>query len=143
MIITCVEKIRPGVWFQDGSGRKMMKLQDILPYNFPSRKQTFMRLNPETGEICSDFAINAVDKQGIPCCCPPNELLFYVRSTNDLYPDDIQGPTTKHIDISKLHIRQYKMVDCNSQTERILRVLSNGDHLSASQIINATGRVYY
>ena len=99
-----VERIKPGRWFTDGGGRRMMKIQDVLPSGIP---QTCIRLNPTTGEILSDFTINAIDEEGIPCACPYGMVIFQVASKDDLYEEGSchakLAPTVRHIeDMPKL-----------------------------------------
>lgn len=63
-----------GTHFQDGGGRKMIKLQDVLPSGLKCRWENFI------SGVCSDKVyteqpsgrnyINAVDYLGIACTCP-------------------------------------------------------------------------
>ena len=93
-ISTCVERIKPGRWFRSGSNRRFMKLQDVLPSGV---HQTYVRVDPKNCYIYSDFAINAVDEDGVTGCCPYGMDIFFVASEDDLYPADFVSPTVRHI----------------------------------------------
>lgn len=74
----------------------MMKLQDILPSGLP---QTYIRLHPTTGQVYSDFAINAVYDDGGAACCPYGMEIFSVESEADLYNEEMasKAPTVRHV----------------------------------------------
>lgn len=90
---TVVERIKPGVWFEDGCGRKMMKVQDILPSGYHA---TLVRYCLTDNSFCSNFSVNAIDDKGCPCCCPYGMEIFTVKSKDDLYCDGKAGPTVRH-----------------------------------------------
>ena len=96
-ICVTLERIRPGRWFINGDGRKMLKVMDILPSGLPI---ALTRIDPDTGDITSDFAVNAIDEAGVPCCCPYNMDIFYVKSEDDLYYGNHVGPTVRHLSVT-------------------------------------------
>ncbi len=95
-VITSVERIRPGRWFVDGGGRKMLKIQDIYPSGLPL---ALVQVDPILGTFHSDFAVNAIDDKGLPCCCPYEMEIFHVKSEDDLYLGGNVGPTVRHLPI--------------------------------------------
>jgi len=109
-MLTSIEKIKPGSWFSNGSERRMMKLQDILPSGLHTSYVGVFDLTPTTDDLGTgsdgtgtvrpgSFTINAIDDRGIPCSCPYGMEIFYVESKDDLYPNQI-GPTIRHITIN-------------------------------------------
>lgn len=98
MILTSIEKIKPGVWFTDGSRRRMMKIQDVLPSGLPSG---LVRVNPVTGELVGDFCINAIYENGGMAACPYEMKIFSVNSKDDLYGEEMAAlaPTVRHIKV--------------------------------------------
>jgi len=77
-----------------------MKIQDVLPSGLPG---TLMRVQPETGELMGDLAVNAIDDQGVPACCPYDTRIFIVEGYEDLYDEEMlkKAPTVRHINVSQ------------------------------------------
>lgn len=95
---TTMEEIRPGRWFQDGGGRRMFKIKNTSASGYPL---ALLGVDAKTGKFTSDLVVNAIDDQGITCCCPYNMDIFYVESEDDLVPEDClyRDHATRHIKI--------------------------------------------
>lgn len=98
MIRARIQDIVPGRWFQDGGGRKMMKISDVTGGGVPSglARMDFRKREPSMAleDACGgfgDFNVNAVDDRGIPCCCPPDMDIFFVSNEEDLRSADFRG----------------------------------------------------
>lgn len=97
-VMACVEQIKPGRWFQDGKGNRFIKVQDVLPSGLPG---ALMRVQPDSGRLMGDFAVNAIYENGCPGCCPYGMPIFQVESEDDLYDEEMQkrAPTVRHINV--------------------------------------------
>ena len=87
-----IEEIKGGAFFQDYSGTKFIKLQDILPSGI---QQYYIRCDPK-GKSYSNFSINAIYLDGgHGASCPYGTPIFIVESQDDLYDADMYDRAPK------------------------------------------------
>ena len=77
--------IPAGLWFEDSSGRRMIKMQPTLPSGCPC-KYFFERQGDPRGHI----PFTAVDDKGIPCRCPDHaSFLVELEKLQDSVAEEI------------------------------------------------------
>ena len=71
-IMTTIQRIKPGRWFENGRGRRMMKVMDIRPSGLHCGLAQILLGRPEgfwanaEAELSGDFVVNADDDNGTP-----------------------------------------------------------------------------